>query len=102
MRGRAAVNGFQTGKHIGRISSQPQIDHQKRKRSIRRCVRYWRTPWNSLPEEHRTVFVLRDIEGMSTAETAESLGISEENVKVRLFRARAAIRRRLFERAGTA
>jgi RNA polymerase sigma-70 factor (ECF subfamily) len=57
---------------------------------------------DSLPEEHRAVFVLRDIEGMSTAETAESLSISEENVKVRLFRARAAIRRKLFERAGAA
>jgi len=57
---------------------------------------------DSLPDEHRAVFVLRDIEGMSTAETAESLNISEENVKVRLFRARAAIRRHLFERAGSA
>src|SRR5262245_33181870 len=57
---------------------------------------------DSLPDEHRAVFVLRDIEGMSTGETAESLSISEENVKVRLFRARAAIRRQLFERAGTA
>jgi RNA polymerase sigma-70 factor (ECF subfamily) len=57
---------------------------------------------DSLPDEHRAVFMLRDIEGMSTAETAESLNISEENVKVRLFRARAAIRRRLFERVGAA
>jgi RNA polymerase sigma-70 factor (ECF subfamily) len=57
---------------------------------------------DSLPDEHRSVFMLRDVEGMSTAETAETLNISEENVKVRLFRARAAIRRRLFERAGAA
>jgi RNA polymerase sigma-70 factor, ECF subfamily len=57
---------------------------------------------DALHAEHRAVFMLRDIEGMSTAETAESLNISEENVKVRLFRARAAIRRQLFERAGAA
>jgi RNA polymerase sigma-70 factor (ECF subfamily) len=57
---------------------------------------------DSLPDEHRAVFMLRDIEGMSTAETAESLNITEENVKVRLLRARAAIRRELLERAGTA
>jgi RNA polymerase sigma-70 factor, ECF subfamily len=57
---------------------------------------------DSLPEEHRAVFILRDVEGMSTAETADILNLTEENVKVRLFRARAAIRRQLFERAGAA
>jgi RNA polymerase sigma-70 factor (ECF subfamily) len=60
------------------------------------------TAVDSLPEEHRAVFMLRDVEGMSTAETAETLNITEENVKVRLFRARAAIRRQLFEKAGAA
>lgn len=43
----------------------------------------------------RAVFVLRDVEGMSTAETAETLGIAEGNVKVRLLRARMALRERL-------
>jgi RNA polymerase sigma-70 factor (ECF subfamily) len=46
----------------------------------------------ALPDGIRTVFVLRDVEGMSTAETAEALNISEENVKVRLHRARALLR----------
>jgi RNA polymerase sigma-70 factor (ECF subfamily) len=54
----------------------------------------------ALPEEYRTVFVLRAIEELSTAETAESLDLSEENVKVRLHRARAMIRRELLQRAG--
>lgn len=45
-----------------------------------------------LPEGNRTVFVLRDVEGMSTAETSEALNITEENVKVRLHRARVALR----------
>jgi RNA polymerase sigma-70 factor (ECF subfamily) len=57
---------------------------------------------DSLPDEYRSVLVMRDIEGMSTSETAECLDITEENVKVRLFRARAAIRRKLFERVGAA
>ena len=48
-----------------------------------------------LPETLRTVFVLRDIEGLSTAETAEVLGLTETNVKVRLHRARLALRERL-------
>ena len=56
----------------------------------------------SLPDDYRAVLMMRDVEGMSTAETAECLNISEQNVKVRLFRARAMIRRQLFERAGAA
>lgn len=48
-----------------------------------------------LPETLRSVFVLRDIEGLSTAETAEVLGLTETNVKVRLHRARLALRERL-------
>jgi len=53
-----------------------------------------------LPEDHRLVFMLRDIEGMSTDETAESLDISPENVKIRLHRARAGLRKELYARAG--
>lgn len=46
-------------------------------------------------EKHRIVFVLRDIEGFSTQETAEALGLSVANVKVRLLRARLQLRERL-------
>lgn len=46
-----------------------------------------------LPEDFRTVFVLRAVEGMSGVETAECLGISEETVKTRLHRARGRLRR---------
>jgi RNA polymerase sigma-70 factor (ECF subfamily) len=53
-----------------------------------------------LPESHRLVFMLRDIEGLSTAETAECLEISEENVKTRLHRSRAMLRNDLFEQTG--
>jgi RNA polymerase sigma-70 factor (ECF subfamily) len=48
-----------------------------------------------LPDKHRTVFVLRDIAGMSVEETARALGISTANVKVRLLRARLALRETL-------
>jgi RNA polymerase sigma-70 factor (ECF subfamily) len=41
------------------------------------------------------VFVLRDIEGLSTAETATVLDLTETNVKVRLHRARLALREQL-------
>lgn len=55
-----------------------------------------------LPEQYRTVLMLRDVEEMSTSETAVALGLSEENVKVRLHRGRAMVRRGLFARAGAA
>jgi RNA polymerase sigma-70 factor, ECF subfamily len=48
-----------------------------------------------LPESLRTVFVLRDIEGMSTREASEMLDISESALKVRLHRARLALRQSL-------
>lgn len=48
-----------------------------------------------LPENLRVVFVMREMEGLSTDETAETLGLSAENVKVRLHRARLALRESL-------
>jgi RNA polymerase sigma-70 factor (ECF subfamily) len=55
---------------------------------------------DALPEAYRSVFVLRDVEGLSTAETAESLGLSEDVVKTRLVRARAQLRRRIADQIG--
>ncbi len=52
---------------------------------------------DSLPENARVVLVLRDIEELSTAEVGEALGITEEAVRVRLLRARRAVRARLEE-----
>lgn len=46
----------------------------------------------ALPEDYRIVVCLRDIEGLSTKEVSDHLGISETNVKVRLHRARAALK----------
>ena len=57
---------------------------------------------DSLPDGNREVFMLREVEGLSTAETADCLGVTEDVVKTRLFRARAALRHDLFERAGLA
>lgn len=51
------------------------------------------TAVDTLPETYRTVFMLRDIEGLSTSETGEGLGLSEAVVKTRLHRARGMIRR---------
>lgn len=54
----------------------------------------------ALPQSYRTVLMLRDIEEMSTADTAEALSLTETNVKVRLHRAHELLREELFSRVG--
>ena len=56
--------------------------------------------FDKLPADYRSVFMLREIEGLSTAETAECLEVSEENVKTRLYRARALLQRELYSLVG--
>lgn len=53
-----------------------------------------------LPESYRSVLMLREVEGLSTAETAECLDVSEDLVKQRLHRARTTLRDNLYKRAG--
>ena len=50
---------------------------------------------DSLPEDYRNVLLLRDIEELDTKETAELLGITPNAVKIRLHRARLALRGQL-------
>lgn len=56
----------------------------------------------SLTVPYRSVFLLREVEGLSTAETAATLELTEEAVKVRLHRARARLRGDLERRLGEA
>ena len=60
------------------------------------------TAVDRLPETYRSVFMLREVEGMSTAETAECLDLSEEAVKVRLHRARSLLRKHIHAQTGAA
>jgi RNA polymerase sigma-70 factor, ECF subfamily len=53
-----------------------------------------------LPDQYRAVVMLRDIEELSTLETAAALDLTEQNVKVRLHRGHAMIRDWIFDRAG--
>jgi RNA polymerase sigma-70 factor (ECF subfamily) len=55
-----------------------------------------------LDEKHRLVFILRDLEELSTEETAQALQITPANVKVRLMRARLMLRERLTRTLGDA
>jgi RNA polymerase sigma-70 factor, ECF subfamily len=53
-----------------------------------------------LDDKHRLVFLLRDVEGLSVRETAEALGLTEANTKVRLLRARLQLRELLTHSLG--
>ncbi len=50
---------------------------------------------HNVPRPYRVVVFLREIEGLSTKEVGEVLGISEANVKTRLHRARIMLREQL-------
>jgi RNA polymerase sigma-70 factor (ECF subfamily) len=56
----------------------------------------------TLPEAHRCVFVLREVEGLSTLETADCLGVSADVVKTRMYRARQRLKSELLRRADLA
>jgi RNA polymerase sigma-70 factor (ECF subfamily) len=78
-------------------SSQPTPEHQAYARELQRVLE---AAVDELPDSYRSVFMLRDIEGLSTSETGEGLGLGEEAVKTRLHRARAMIRRSVTSRIG--
>lgn len=78
-------------------ASQPDPERQAFAGELRHALE---ASLDALPEGYRTVFVLRDVEGLSTAEAADCLEVSEDVVKTRLHRARALLREDLFERAG--
>jgi RNA polymerase sigma-70 factor (ECF subfamily) len=69
--------------------SPEQLVHQ---REVRRLLD---DALGLLDEKYRVVFLLRDVEGLSVKETAEALGLSESNTKVRLLRARLQLREQL-------
>jgi RNA polymerase sigma-70 factor (ECF subfamily) len=80
-------------------SSQPDPERQTFARELGSLLE---AAVDDLPDGCREAFVLRQIEGLSTNETAEVLGVSDDVVKTRFSRAKAALRRDLLERAGLA
>jgi RNA polymerase sigma-70 factor, ECF subfamily len=78
-------------------SSVPDPEQQAAKSEIRSLLE---EAVEELPDTYRVIFMLRDVEELSTTEAADVLGISEENVKVRLHRARVLLRKSLYARAG--
>ena len=77
--------------------AEPNPEHRAYARELRRVLE---EAVDALPDTYRIVFMLRDVEGMSTSETALALGLADEAVKTRLHRGRATLRRILRERLG--
>jgi len=80
----------QSGHHVQSVArwrSMPddQLQSDETQLLVRRCI-------DLLPEDFRTILILRDLEEMDTDETAAALGISSGAVKTRLHRARQALR----------
>lgn len=67
------------------VQAPALLAREETRAQVRACI-------DSLPEQHRTILLLRDIEEFDTAETARQLGVSANTVKTRLHRARQALR----------
>ncbi len=83
-----AVVGWET-------PSDVLLERRQTREMVRRCI-------DQLPEQYRTVILLRDVEEMDTEETAHSIGSTPNAVKVRLHRARQALRTLLARELGRA
>ena len=71
-----------------RLSPEEMLSDAQTRRALEDAVA-------ALPPSLRAAFLLRDVEGLSTAEAAEALSVTETNLKVRLHRARLLLRERL-------
>ena len=85
------------GAPIDMTSPEPNPERQAYAHELQRVLE---DAVDALPETYRTVFMLREVEGLSTSETGESLDLGEEAVKTRLHRARAMIRSAVTARLG--
>lgn len=78
-------DGHQASPAVDWTESGAELDREELREYVRACIQ-------RLPENYRTVLMLRDIEELDTQQTAEALGIDPNAVKVRLHRARQALR----------
>jgi RNA polymerase sigma-70 factor (ECF subfamily) len=79
--------------------TEPSLDPEQRA-SVMEVGRLLEEAVLELPSQYRSVIMLRDVEELSTAETAAALELTEENVKTRLHRGRAMMRNLLYARVG--
>jgi len=81
------------------IAATPQTSNPESETASVEMSKILEQAIESLPQQYRTVVMMRDVEEMTTAETAECLSLTEENVKVRLHRAHGMLRKELYQTA---
>ena len=96
-RGRYESVDFEEESRVVDHQSAPDPEHRAFAGELRSLLE---ASIDELPDGLREVFMLREVDGLNTSETAECLGVSEDVVKTRLSRGRAALRNLLAERAG--
>lgn len=85
------------GHRAFRADEQPGADEQVEREQLRVMVRH---SVDQLPDGYREVYLLRDVDELSTEETAAALGITPNAVKIRLHRARQALMTLVRQRCG--
>ena len=83
-----------------KMSDPIEVPGPERQAASRETAAILEHALDSIPEFYRTVFVLREVEQLDTAETAAVLGVGDDVVKTRLHRARTALREQLLAMVG--
>lgn len=98
-RARYPANRHSTHKQLAQLTGSENMNPEKKtvQRENRRLLEQ---AIDRLPENYRTVYILREVEGMDTTEAAACLQISENNTKVRLYRARSLLKNELYRLTG--
>jgi RNA polymerase sigma-70 factor (ECF subfamily) len=86
--------GLESGDRIAPVDTAPRLDKLMEQREMSACVQDY---IEALPESHRAVILLHDVQGLTNPEIAEMLGVSLATVKIRLHRARKRLRAALDE-----
>lgn len=77
---------------IAAAQPDPQLDREEVKAVLQQAIQ-------ALPRNHRAVYLLREVQQLSTSETAQCLGLSRANVKVLLHRAREGLKAQVMKSA---
>ena len=88
------VKGWTEIPDTGQMNPENRIIRNEAKKLLEEAI-------DSLETKYRTVYMLREIEGMGVKEVAECLGVTPSNVKVRLHRAKNMLKERLYELTGS-
>lgn len=94
----AKMRDFRARKEsLDALATEPDFETRVLAREMRTMIE---AAIEALPAPYRTVFVLREVEEISTAATAECLNLTQDTVKTRLRRARASLRKQLYAAVG--